>query len=108
MTEKTSSTCPDCGCGLWRKQGPDGLRYYCAMCEREFEEAPGPEGDDPERYRHGAVECIEGIRSALTEEEFRGYCKGCAIKYLWRERYKGHDADLSKAADYIDYMLGGR
>lgn len=63
--------------------------------------------ENPERYRHGAIECVDAIRAALTEEEFRGYCKGCAIKYLWRERHKGHNADLGKAADYIDYLLEG-
>ena len=65
------------------------------------------ETEDPDRYRHGAIECVDAIRAALTEEEFRGYCKGCAIKYLWRERHKGRDYDLSKAADYIDYLLEG-
>lgn len=63
--------------------------------------------EDPERYRHGAIECVDAIRAALTEDEFRGYCKGCAIKYLWRERHKGRDYDPSKAADYIDYLLEG-
>ena len=61
--------------------------------------------DDPQRYAHGDIECIDAIRAALTEEEFRGYCKGCALKYLWREHYKGRDDDLRKARDYINYAI---
>ena len=48
------------------------------------------------------VECIEAIRSALTEEEFRGYCKGNALKYVWREKHKGQDESLKKAIWYLN------
>lgn len=58
-----------------------------------------------ERYKHGGIECIDAIRSALTEEEFRGFCKGNILKYVWRERYKGGDSDMVKASDYISYAL---
>lgn len=58
-----------------------------------------------DRYKHGDIECIEAIKSALTPDEFRGFCKGCVMKYIWREKYKGHDKDLLKASDYIAYML---
>ncbi len=56
----------------------------------------------PEHYRQGEIECIDAIESALTPEEFRGYCKGNALKYIWRERYKGGDESLRKAQWYID------
>lgn len=52
-------------------------------------------------YQHGDVECIDAIRSALSPEEFRGFCKGNIIKYVWREKHKGGRADLNKAADYL-------
>jgi hypothetical protein len=58
----------------------------------------------PPHYRQGGIECIDAIRAALTPEEFRGFCKGNVIKYAWRERHKGGDADLSKAGDYLDYI----
>lgn len=51
----------------------------------------------PPHYKQGDVECIDAIRSALTEEEFRGYCKGNALKYIWREKYKGGNESLAKA-----------
>lgn len=53
----------------------------------------------------GAVECIDAIRSALTEEEFRGMLKGNIMKYVWRERRKGGDEDLAKARWYLNVLL---
>jgi hypothetical protein len=55
----------------------------------------------PPHYRQGEIECIDAIRAALTEEEFRGYCKGNALKYIWRERHKGGNESLLKADWYI-------
>ena len=48
----------------------------------------------PAHYRQGEIECIDAIRAALTPEEFRGYCKGNVLKYVWRERHKGGDTFL--------------
>lgn len=59
----------------------------------------------PPHYKQGAIECIEAIQSALTEEEFRGYCKGNAMKYIWRERHKGGEESIEKAMWYLDYMM---
>ena len=60
----------------------------------------------PPHYTQGGVECIDAIRAALTEDEFRGYCKGAALKYVWRERHKGGDESLRKARWYINELLG--
>lgn len=57
--------------------------------------------EHPPHYVHGSIECIDAIRAALTEEEFRGFCKGNALKYCWRERHKGGAEDLAKAAWYL-------
>jgi len=59
--------------------------------------------NNPPHYTQGKIECIEAIQSALTEEEFRGYCKGNAIKYIWREKHKGGDESLAKAMWYLNY-----
>jgi hypothetical protein len=56
----------------------------------------------PPHYRQGDIECIDAIRSALTDEEFRGYLKGNSMKYVWREKHKGGDQDLKKAAWYLN------
>lgn len=59
----------------------------------------------PPHYTTGGIECIDAIESELTAEEFRGYCKGNAFKYIWRERYKGQDESLKKAIWYLDRAL---
>ena len=58
------------------------------------------------RYKHGDIECIDAIRACMSEEEFRGFCKGNVVKYLWRAEYKGGPGDYKKARDYLNYMLG--
>lgn len=63
--------------------------------------------NSPSHYTSGKVECIDAIESALTPEEFRGYCKGNALKYVWRERHKGGTEDLRKAGWYLDRLHGG-
>lgn len=62
----------------------------------------------PPHYTHGGIECIEAIEAALTPEEFRGYCKGNALKYIWRERHKGGQESLQKAGWYMQRALGPR
>ena len=59
----------------------------------------------PPHYRQGDIECIDAIRAALTPEEFRGYCKGNALKYVWRERHKGGAESLAKAQWYLARLV---
>lgn len=61
--------------------------------------------EDPARYSRGGVECIDAIRAALDPVEYRGFCKGSVLGYVWREKYKGGDRDLGKAGDFIGYAL---
>jgi len=61
----------------------------------------------PSHYTSGEIECIDAIQAALTEEEFRGYCKGNALKYTWREEFKGGNEDLQKAVWYLDRIVHG-
>ena len=58
----------------------------------------------PSHYTQGKIECKDAIKAALTPEEWRGYCKGNALKYVWRERYKGGDESLEKAAVYLGWI----
>jgi len=60
----------------------------------------------PEGYTQGDIECVDGERSALTAEEFRGKCKGAALEYIWRERHKGGDEDLRKAIWWLRMATG--
>lgn len=59
----------------------------------------------PSHYTSGHIECIDAIRAALTDEEYRGYCKGNAMKYIWRERHKGQDESLEKGNWYLDAAI---
>ena len=61
--------------------------------------------DHPEHYTAGHIECIDAIQSALTEEEFRGYCKGNILKYVWRERHKAGVESLEKAEWYLNRLI---
>lgn len=73
-----------------------------AIFKEEEKRNPTDMVNSPPHYNAGSVECIEAIRSALTEEEFRGYCKGNALKYVWRELHKGQDESLQKAIWYLN------
>ena len=59
----------------------------------------------PEHYTQSDIECIDAIKAALTPEEFRGYCKGNVVKYIWRERLKGQNESVAKAAWYANRLL---
>jgi|TARA_R110000824_G_scaffold12806_4_gene55879 hypothetical protein len=61
--------------------------------------------NNPPHYNRHGVECIQAIRATLTDEEFRGYCKGNVLKYTWRENYKNMDEDLRKAQWYLNKLL---
>jgi hypothetical protein len=66
---------------------------------------PPDEVNHPPHYTAGPIEAIEAIAAALTPEEFRGYLKGNALKYLWRERHKGGEESLRKAEWYLKRMV---
>lgn len=58
----------------------------------------------PAHYTQGGVECIDAIRASMSKEGFAGYCKGNAIKYIWRYREKGGLEDLAKAQVYLGWL----
>lgn len=62
----------------------------------------------PTHYTSGAIECIDALAAALSPEEFAGFCKGNALKYLWREQRKGGVEDLKKARWYIERLIATR
>jgi hypothetical protein len=60
----------------------------------------------PSHYTQGAIECIDAIESALTPEEFRGWLKGSAMKYIWRAGRKNDAAeDIGKAQWFLKRLL---
>lgn len=61
----------------------------------------------PAHYTAGGIETIDFIRAKLTPEEFIGYCKGNALKYVSRATHKGGAEDLRKAGKYLGWAVGG-
>ena len=62
--------------------------------------------NEPPHYKVGGVETIDYIQAKLTSEEFSGYCKGNALKYISRANHK-KDAteDLRKAIWYLNRLV---
>jgi hypothetical protein len=72
--------------------------------KKEFRKEQDMVNHPPHYNKHG-IECIQAIRAALTDEEFRGYIKGNVLKYTWRENYKNKNQDLQKAQWYLNKLL---
>jgi len=67
---------------------------------------PNDPVNHPDHYtQSSSIEAIEAIEAALTAEEFRGFCKANALKYIWRERLKGQDESIAKAIWYLNRIL---
>ena len=62
--------------------------------------------NSPDHYKLRGldIEAIDVIRGALTENEFRGFCKGNVLKYTIREGHKNGDEDLKKAKKYLEFL----
>lgn len=56
----------------------------------------------PPHYTQGGIECIDAMRAALSPEQYKGYLKGAAFKYLWRLDHKGNaEENAEKAIWYL-------
>ena len=55
----------------------------------------------PHYQSDNGIECIDAIRAALGREGFIAYCRGSAIKYLWRDKVNNVE-DRNKATWYIN------
>ena len=60
----------------------------------------------PSHYTDGGIETIDYIRAKLTQEEFNGYCKGNALKYISRcgKKSENWQEDRDKAIVYLKWM----
>lgn len=88
--------------------------YRCGECATSYSSASEADRccssadvvNSPGHYRQGGIEAIDAIKASMTREEFKGYLKGNAQKYLWRYRHKGKPVeDLRKAKWYLDRLL---
>lgn len=88
----------------FRARGPANERDIVAYRVLDSEQPKSPN----DHYRQGEIECIDAIRAALTDEEWRGFCKGSVLQYVWREKHKGGDETLVKAQDYLRWAVAGK
>ena len=83
------------------------LRHEAYM-KQQSTEAADPVNNPP-HYNQGDIEAIDAIEAALGPEGFKAYCRGNAIKYLWRAELK-HDnqEDWAKANWYINRAVSNK
>ena len=63
----------------------------------------------PSHYKVGGIEAIDYLQAKLSPEEFAGYCRGNALKYLSRAGHKDDAAqDYRKAIWYIERLINAR
>ena len=87
----------------------NNLRQRYPAIERTAEDIKSGKVDmvhSPSHYTYGNIECIDAIEESMTPEAFRGYCKGAAMKYIWRYERKGKPLeDLQKCRWYLDRLI---
>lgn len=60
----------------------------------------------PIHYEGNGIECKDAIRSALGDDLYvDGFCRGNALKYIWRYPRKNGLDDVRKAAFYLNEIL---
>jgi hypothetical protein len=65
---------------------------------------------NPDHYKKGGIETIEYQQAKMSKEEFKGYLKGNALKYVSREGLKSEKLtdkidDCKKAIWYLEQMI---
>lgn len=61
----------------------------------------------PKHYKKGSqgLECIESMEKAFSEDEYRGFLKLNAYKYVYRHESKNGLEDLNKAEFYLNKLF---
>lgn len=60
----------------------------------------------PAHYNQGSIEAIDAIREVLGADGFVAFCRGNALKYMWRMGHKGEPTqDAEKAAVYLRWAV---
>lgn len=60
----------------------------------------------PSYYHQGEIDPLDAMEVMGIDKPF---ALGSALKYLWRHKHKGQEADdLRKALFYVGWLIGGR
>lgn len=94
---------------------PNGSHFFTdkqVKSIREFFGRKKSDNDDavrsPKHYKLPRlnIESVDVLRSVLTPEEFKGFCRGNALKYLIRAGRKDNELqDIKKAGVYIEWLI---
>lgn len=60
---------------------------------------------NPNHYKNGKMDAITIMQNTLTDEEFKGFCKGLIIKYIYRADSKNGIEDYKKAQWYLNKLI---
>ena len=85
---------------ITRADWQDACRCAGAVASTSTAE-PDMVNHPPHYQSDNGIECIDAIRAALGREGFIAYCRGSAIKYLWRDKVNNVE-DRNKAIWYIN------
>lgn len=58
--------------------------------------------NSPSHYTQGDIECIDALKSCLTEEQYIGFLKGTIFAYTWRMGFKD---DMLQEAGKIEWYI---
>lgn len=64
---------------------------------------------NPGYYNRGGMECADAMRAMMYGADVtnaEAYWWGCALKYLWRWKFKNGVEDLEKAKRCISILIG--
>ena len=78
----------------------------CKKIDELFEQGETDAVNHPKHYQlPSGRESVDVMREILTEEEFRGWCKGNALKYIFREGKKDDAVqDIEKARKFLEFL----
>lgn len=101
-----------------RKSIREGLYNYAAYVQNEqatknvnnTDNKNTDEVHNPAHYKLNGlnIEVVDVIRATLTDEEFKGWCKGNALKHLMRAGKKDKNKekqDFEKAGVFISWLI---
>lgn len=100
-----------------RKSIKERLYSYAEYIQKDIAESQTNNTDtkhtdevhNPEHYKLNGlnIEVVDVIKAVLTDEEFKGWCKGNALKYLMRAGKKDKSKekqDFAKAGVFISWL----
>jgi hypothetical protein len=84
---------------------PEGPDFKPGITVAQCDAEPCKYDPQSRHYDMGGIETLDIIKAKCTAEEYRGFLKGNAIKYLSRMEFKGDCvADARKAATYTKWL----